>query len=88
MATLPPIESVCETEAASKSGRIEWRVHPWSALPSEHVVGRALEGRTTSEIMQAAGDKWEIQVMPGGNSKPNDTEAVAQTRKEHVAIFL
>ena len=88
MANVANVVSVCESNAAMNTETLEWRINAWSSLPSEHAVGAATQGRTYSETMQAAGDKWQIEVMPGGWSRSTDTEAAVQHRKEHVAIFL
>ena len=83
-----PVESICTTDAASKSGALEWRIKSWSSLPADHVVGPASQGRTTSMTMEAAGGKWQIQAMPGGKSMASDPSDVVQRNKEHVGIFL
>ena len=73
----PPVVSVCESKAVKKTEAIEWRIDQWSSLPDEHVTDGDDEqlGRTDSETMQAVGDKWGIQVIPGGFtfSMPGDT---------------
>jgi len=82
------VESICEMNAPSKTGAIEFRIGAWSSLPSEHWTEVRMQGRTNSETMQAAGDKWQISVRPGGFSGSSDTEEVVRRRKEYVAIFL
>lgn len=59
-----PVVGVCKSTAVTKTEAIEWHIDAWSSLPSEHVAGAARKGRTVSETMQAAGDKWAIQVVP------------------------
>jgi len=86
-----PVESVCKTKATSKTGAIEWQIDAWSALPDEHVVDDADDeqvGRTFSETIPVAGDKWSIMVCPGGLSDEDDTEEEAENSKEYVAIYL
>eukprot|EP00618_Florenciella_parvula_P014558 CAMPEP_0119532048 /NCGR_PEP_ID=MMETSP1344-20130328/45627_1 /TAXON_ID=236787 /ORGANISM="Florenciella parvula, Strain CCMP2471" /LENGTH=256 /DNA_ID=CAMNT_0007572443 /DNA_START=52 /DNA_END=819 /DNA_ORIENTATION=- len=91
--TSPPVVAVCKSRSPSKTEIIEWQIEQWSSLPSGHSVGHRdsesyRQGRTSSEIMQAVGEKWQIVVFPGGMSKGADTAEELQRKKEHVAIYL
>ena len=50
--------------------------------------GACEDGTIESGIMQAAGDKWTIEVMPGGISHSDNPGEEAQRCSELVAIFL
>ena len=91
MATAPApvhhVGSVCETRAPSTTGTIEWRIQ-WSSLPWDHVVDGASQGRIYSKTMEAAGDKWQIEVNPGGSSDSRQSEGDVQYQKQYVTIYL
>ena len=76
------------TVTRRRTETIEWRLWDWSSLPSKHVMDNVTQERACSETMQVVGDKWVIEVMPGGSSSSSHNEAVVQRRKEHVAIYL
>ena len=85
---VPVVESACATRPLQNTAAIEWTIFNFSSLDHHHVVGPQIKGRTKSELMDAAGHTWRLNLCPGGYSDISDPEEVKRDRAEHVAIYL